>query len=427
MKILETMKHEQAGEEVTFARSQSGVDIAVCRTPGFASASGYFGLRFGSTDMRFRMPSGETIDVPSGSAHYLEHKLFEGREEKVFDRFGRLGAEFNGGTSFRTTNYHFTTTDRFLDCLEVLVDFVQHPLITEDRVEKERGIIEQEVRMYGDHPGFHGTFLLHEALYAHHGIRIEPGGSVEDVRRISAQDLQSCFDGFYRPRAMRLALAGDFEAQPVLDRLEELLDAPDGPLAEKMYPQEPGHPAEERLEKTFAVTRPHVWIGWRDPQGLADGRARLRQRILSSLVLDLVFDASSQTHERLYREGVIDDSFNAYWSSDEDWGHVVLSGVTDDPEDFITKVRKAAADCIADGLREEDYERLKRAAWGGLVSGLQTPSALAGSILNSMLERVRPFATLDLLGDISFEEVVERAEELFLPKRSAVAMLLPQE
>ena len=426
MKIYETLEHEQAGETVVFARSDNGVDIGLCRTPGFSTSSGYFGLRFGSTDMRFRMPSGEQVDVPSGSAHYLEHKLFEGREEKVFDQFGRLGAEFNGGTSFRTTNYHFTTSNRFLECLGVLVDFVQHPRITEERVDKERGIIEQEVRMYGDHPGFRGTFLLFEALYRDHGIRIEPGGTVEDVRRINAQDLQSCFDGFYRPRAMRLALAGDFDPEEVLQHLDGLLDAPDGPLAEKLYPQEPAHPHAELLEEEFSVTRPHVWMGWREPQGLADGRARLRQRVLSSLVLDLAFDSSSETHERLYRAGEIDDSFNAYWSSDEDWGHVVVSGVCDDPEQFLKAIRKATADLVADGIKEEDFKRLKRAAWGGLVSGLQTPSALASSILNAMLERVRPFATLDMLDDITFEEVVARAEEMFLPKRGAAAVLLPK-
>lgn len=426
MKILDTLKHEQAGEEVTFARSTNGVDIALCRTPGFTTASGYFGLRFGSTDMRFRMPSGEVVEVPSGSAHYLEHKLFEGREDKVFDRFGRLGAEFNGGTSFRTTNYHFTTTNHYLDCLDVLVDFVQHPLITEERVDKERGIIEQEVRMYGDNPGFCGTFLLHEALYKEHGIRIEPGGSVEDVRRINAVELQACFDGFYRPRAMRLALTGDFDVDKVLTHLDSRLDAPDGPIAEKLYPQEPALPAEDWLEKPFSVTRPHVWIGWREPTGLADGRARLRQRVLSSLVLDLAFDTSSETHERLYRNGDIDETFSAYWSSDQDWGHVIVSGICDDPQAFVEVIRKAAADFVADGLNETDFTRLKRAAWGGLVSGLQTPSALAGSILNAMLERVEPFATLDILGEIEFEEVVARAQEMFLPKRSAVAVLTPE-
>ncbi len=382
-------------------------------------------MRFGSTDTHFQLPNGEILEVPPGSAHYLEHKLFEGREEKVFDRFGRLGAEFNGGTSFRSTNYHFTTTNHYLSCLEVLLDFVQHPEITEERVEKERGIIEQEVRMYADHPGFFGTFLLHQALYHRHGIRIEPGGSVEDVRRIQASELQACFEGFYRPRAMRLALAGDFDPEQILSHLAPLLDAPDLPIAEKIYPLEPSHPAADWLEKPFAVTRPHVWMGWREPYGLANGYARLRQRVLSSLVLDLAFDPASATHEKLYRDGEIDDSFQAYWSSDEDWGHVVVSGVCDDAKTFAKSVADAAAHFVDQGLHEEDFLRLKRAAWGGLVSGLQTPAALANSILNAMLEKVPPFATLDVLGEIEFADVLARAQEMFHPERQAVAVLTP--
>jgi len=427
MKITQTIKHEQSGETVVMAESAAGTQIALCRTPGFSTSSGHFGLRFGSTDTHFRMPSGEIVEVPGGSAHYLEHKLFEGTEEKVFDRFGKLGARFNGGTSFRTTTYHFTTASRFEECLNVLVDFVQHPLITEERVEKERGIIEQEVRMYADHPGFRGTFLLHEALYSKHGIRVEPGGTVEDVRSIHAKHLQDCYDGFYRPQAMRLALAGDFDVEEVLAYLEPRLDNDHTPLATKIYPTEPSSPAAEWLEEKFPVTRPHVWIGWRAETGVPDGRARLRTRLLSSLVLDLAFDIASDTHADLYQRGVIDDSFGCHWSGDSDWGHVIASGLCDNPKTFVAEIRAAAEAFASTGPAVADFERLKRAAWGGLISGLQTPTSLAGSILSSLLGEVPPFLMLDVLGEITFEDVRARAAELFQPQQSAVAVLMPSE
>jgi predicted Zn-dependent peptidase len=427
MKIIQNIEHAQSGETVVIAESAAGTQIALCRTPGFSTSSGHFGLRFGSTDTHFKMPSGEVVEVPGGSAHYLEHKLFEGTEEKVFDRFGKLGARFNGGTSFRTTTYHFTTASRFTECLNVLVDFVQHPLITQERVEKERGIIEQEVRMYADHPGFRGTFLLHEALYAQHGIRVEPGGTVEDVRAINAKHLQDCYDGFYRPCAMRLALAGDFDVEEVLAYLEPRLDLDHTPLATKLYPTEPASPAADWLEVAFPVTRPHVWIGWRAQAGEPDGHKRLRTRLLSSLVLDLAFDVASDTHAELYERGVIDDSFSCHWSGDSDWGHVVASGLCDDPKAFVAEIRSAAEAFAQQGPAEADFERLKRAAWGGLISGLQTPTALAGSILASMLGEVPPFAMLDVLRDIHFEDVRQRARELFQPQQSAVAVLKPSE
>ncbi len=427
MKITDTIKHGQSGETVVIAESAAGTQVALCQTPGFSTSSGHFGLRFGSTDTHFKMPSGQEVEVPGGSAHYLEHKLFEGTEEKVFDRFGRLGARFNGGTSFRTTTYHFTTASRFSECLDVLVDFVQHPLITEERVEKERGIIEQEVRMYADHPGFRGTFLLHEAMYAKHGIRVEPGGTVEDVRAITAKHLQDCYEGFYRPSAMRLALAGDFNVEEVLAYLEPRLDVDHTELATKIYPTEPSGPAASWLEEEFPVTRPHVWIGWRGEGGEPDGRARLRTRLLSSLVLDLAFDVSSDTHADLYQRGVIDDSFGCHWSGDSDWGHVVASGLCDDPKAFVSEIRGAAESFAVKGPAEADFDRLKRAAWGGLISGMQTPTALAGSILASMLGDVAPFAMLDVLGEVTYADVRQRATEIFNPEQSAVAVLKPAE
>ena len=235
------------------------------------------------------MPDGEEHQVPTGSAHYLEHKLFEGREEKVFDRFNRLGANFNGGTSFCTTTYYFSTANHFDECLEVLLDFVQDPLITEERVDKERGIIEQEVRMYQDSPGYHGTFLLHEAMYQSHSVRVGPGGTLEDVARINATDLQRCYDGFYVPQAMRLVVAGDFDVDEMLQKVQPLLRTDETAIAQRISDDATSVRAHAYLEEEFAVTRPHVFIGYAQSDLATDGQQRLQRRIVASLVLAIIF------------------------------------------------------------------------------------------------------------------------------------------
>ena len=390
MEILDTVHDPVLDEEVVLARSAAGTQVAVARKPGFTTAAGHFGLRFGSTDVRFRPAGGAEVAVPGGSAHFLEHKLFEGREEKVFDRFGRLGARFNGGTSFRTTTYHFSTSSAFDACLEVLLDFVQHPLVTEERVEKEKGIIEQEVRMYEDHPGFRGIFLLHRALYAEHPVRHPPGGLVEEVRATTAADLQACFDAFYQPQNLRLALAGDFDPAAVLARVDELLDLPAGEGAERLYPAEPELPAAARLEEEFAVTRPHVWVGWRDRDGVGLGLPMLRRRVVTGLALEMLFDESATVHEDLYARGVVDDSFGAHYANDADYGYAVASGRSDDPDVFVDEVLAAARRAAAEGFAVDDLERVRRAAWGAMVSGVQTPGALASTLLNGLLEEVPP-------------------------------------
>lgn len=426
MKILERVDEPRLQESVLLAESEGGTKIALARTPGYSTSAAFIGLRFGSNHVHFRNPEGREVQVPWGSAHFLEHKLFEGREEKVFDRFGRLGANFNGGTSFARTSYYFVTSQHFAEATEVLLDFVQDPLITEERVEKEKGIIEQEVRMYEDDPGYRGLFLLHRALYHKHAIRISPGGPVPEVHRTTAQDLQDCFDAFYRPQNLALSLAGDFDPEQLMSDLEPLLLGPRPGQAELLTVEEPPLPAHEQLVEHFAVSRPHVWMGWRDPQGPGPGLAQLRHRILSSLVLDLVFEHSSPWYEDLYQQGIVDDSFGMQFSCDEDWSYASVEMVTDHPDRFMQGVQDAAARFAEKGPDPDAFERIRRAAWGGAVSSSQTPASLASAHLSALLQGLRPFAVLDVLDSIRLEEVATRAREMFDPQRRACAMLLPE-
>lgn len=427
MKIIAEVDEPRAGERVVLAESAGGTRVVVARKPGFSTSAAHFGVRFGSNDVRFRSAGGRAIEVPTGSAHFLEHKLFEGRDEKVFDRFARLGADFNGGTSFALTTYHFHSAGRFDEALEVLLDFVQHPLITEERVQKEKGIIEQEVRMYEDHPSYRGYFLLQRALYARHPVRIPPGGSVADVHRTTAADLQACFDAFYRPSRLCLALAGDFDPARVLAQVERLLDAADGvPPGVRAPIDEPAQPAERRLTERFRVTRPHAWIGWRDPAGPGLGQSLLQRRLTTALVLECVFDPAAEAYDRLYREGVVDDSFHASLSADADWSHAICAGETTDPERFFAGVRAAAERFAAAGPSARDFDRLRKAAWGRVVSGFQSPDALAGSLLHDLLDELPPFAVLDAVAGLRREDVAARARELFRPERCAEALVLPE-
>jgi predicted Zn-dependent peptidase len=425
MKIIEHHQEKRMDEQVMLAEADCGTSIAISRKQGFSTSAAYIGLRFGSNDTHFRNPEGELVEVPQGSAHFLEHKLFEGREEKVFDRFGRIGANFNGGTGFATTSYFFVSSGHFVEGLEILLDFVQTPLITEQRVEKEKGIIEQEVRMYEDEPGYRGLFLLHKALYHKHEIRITPGGPVPEVHRTTAEHLQACFDAFYRPHNLVLSLAGDFEIEPMLERVEGLLGDGRPGQCERRYAEEPAGPAAKWLEEEFPVSRPHVWLGWRDRQGPGLGPALMERWLLSSLALDLVLDHSSTYHAALYQAGVVDDSLSVHYSVEGNWGYACVEGLSDDPEQFVAELRKTVAAFVEQGPQQADFDRVRRAAWGSVVSGIQTPAALAGSIMRGMLQNQRPFAILDALEKVTLEQVAERARELFAPEQSAVAVIKP--
>ncbi len=427
-RTLETRRihYPGLGETVFLTRAPSGVEIALIPKPGFVTSTGWFGLRFGSVDVHFPGPDGQELRVPDGSAHFLEHKLFEGREEKVFDRFANIGADFNGGTGFRTTTYHFSSAGRFVDGLDILLDFVQHPLITEERVEKEKGIIEQEVRMYEYNPDLRGLFLLLEALYHKNLVRIPPGGTVEEVRRTTAQDLQACYDFFYCPDRLKLALAGDFDPEAMLGEVLARLDPPGAPSCTAPAISEPNDPRESWREISFSVTRPRVWMGWKDTPSVGLGPALLEHRILSSLVMELALGESTHRRQSLYDQGVLDDSFSVGHSADEDFGHALAGGTTDKPEEFVHAVSNALAEFLEEGPQPEDLERIRRATWGAMVGGLQAPGAAASEALSALLAGHDPLATAKVLEEVSVEAVQRRASALFDPARRAVAVLQPQ-
>ncbi|HBF23186.1 MAG TPA: hypothetical protein DDW23_05145, partial [Planctomycetes bacterium] len=405
--------------------TDSGMEVIVAPRPGFSTASAHLGLRFGSVHTRFLDDSGEEVSVPDGSAHYLEHKLFEGKEEKVFDRFGRLGAQFNGGTGFHTTTYYFSTSRNFTESLDVLLDFVLNPLITEERVEKERGIIEQEVRMYEDDPGFRSHFLLHRALYSNLRLRVSPGGRVSDVKAITAADIQACYDAFYSPSSLCLVVSGDLNPDEIFEQAQLLTPAESGAMGQFLPVDEPEVVAEPWLEEEFPLARSRTLIGWRESVSPGTGELGLRRRLAAHFALDMLFGLSGRSHADLYDRGVVDDSFGHHYSDGPDHGYAAVVGSPENPESFVREIKNAATTFLARGVKGKNLERLKRAALGGLAGSLESPSALASALLGSRLRDEDPFAARSLISTVTCEEVDACARELLDPARSAVAVLRP--
>ena len=184
----------------------SGARVAFCYKPGYLRTYACFATNFGSVDDRFRIGGGDEIVLPDGVAHFLEHKMFEGIEEDAFQEFSRLGASANAFTGFNGTSYLFSCTDHFYECLSHLVRFVQSPHFTEENVEKEKGIIGQEICMYEDMPGWRVYFNLLEGMYAHHPVSKDIAGTVETISGIDAPMLQRCWESFYHPSNMILVL-----------------------------------------------------------------------------------------------------------------------------------------------------------------------------------------------------------------------------
>jgi predicted Zn-dependent peptidase len=181
------IKSERTGERYLEIDHPSGLKIVLYPKEGYTSTYAVFGTKYGSIDRSFKKSGDEKIhEVPAGIAHFLEHKLFESEDGDAFEKYAKTGASANAYTSFDATCYLFSCTENLMESLEILMNFVQNPYFTAQTVEKEQGIIGQEIRMYDDDPQWRVMFNLLGALYHNHPVKIDIAGSVESIAEINA-------------------------------------------------------------------------------------------------------------------------------------------------------------------------------------------------------------------------------------------------
>jgi predicted Zn-dependent peptidase len=204
-------------ETILRGTTDSGLAVLVNPRPDYVRTFAALGVNFGSVD---RVGGADGQPVPEGLAHFLEHKLFEDADGDVSDRFAKWGADVNAMTGFTGTTYVVSTVEQALPCLDLLLDFVQEPWFTDELVEKEQGIIAQEIRMYDDDPEWRIFFGLLTCLYQSHPVRDNIAGSVESIAKIDAATLRRCYDMFYHPTNMCLAISGPVDPAEVMDRVE---------------------------------------------------------------------------------------------------------------------------------------------------------------------------------------------------------------
>lgn len=243
----------------------SGLKIFVMPKENYKSAYAVIGTKYGSIDTCFKR--GDQADftrVPEGIAHFLEHKLFESEDLDAFTRYAETGASANAYTSFDKTCYLFQCSDRFEDSLRILLDFVTHPYFTKETVEKEQGIIGQEITMYYDVPGWMSTFNLLRCLYKNHPVRIDIAGTVESISEITDKLLYDCYNTFYNLNNMALAVVGNVQPEQVVKICDEMLQkAPDIKI-ERVFEEEPREIVKNFEEYHLAVSVPVFSFGYKE-------------------------------------------------------------------------------------------------------------------------------------------------------------------
>lgn len=388
---------------------ECGTEVYMLPMKGWSSAVAQFTTRFGSQDNSF-LSNGKRIEIPDGTAHYLEHKLFESEEKNAFSLFAQTGASCNAGTSFDYTQYYFSCADKFRQNLDILLGFVSEPYFTEENVEKERGIIGQEITMYRDNPSWRMFTNLLEGLYSVNPVRLDIAGTVESIAKITPQTLYDCYNAFYSPSNMFLCAAGNFDPDEVVEVCESRLKKAAQFKVQATPYNEPYDINKMVMHLQMPVAKPMFEIGFK--RNAVYNEEEISDYIYYNILFDMIFGNSSEFYEQMRINGILNDEWTVGVFNGR--GHFFLTarGEADQPElvfaTMMTYIRKMQKDPPS----RELFERVKKATYGSLVKEFTDVRSVCNTLTESVLSNVSPFYAVELAAAVNYEMLVDKLRDI---------------
>lgn len=419
MKIVES---SALGERYYEIDHQSGLKIFVMPKENYKSTYAVFGTKYGSIDTRFkRSDSEEFTVVPEGIAHFLEHKLFESEELDAFTRYAQTGASANAYTSFDKTCYLFQCSDRFEDSLKILLDFVTHPYFTKETVEKEQGIIGQEITMYYDVPGWMSTFNLLRCLYKNHPVRIDIAGTVESISEITDKLLYDCYNTFYNLHNMALVVVGNVDADRVIALCDAYLEKAENVSVERSFEKEPRDIVKSYEEYHLAMSVPVFSFGYKEKCETPE--RTLKEVVETNILLEVLIGESSPLYSFLIEKGLINAQFSKEYFVGYGYEAIMFDGESTNPQAVAEEIKKEVARLKNEGIDDKLFELVRRNLYGKEIMQYNDIDAIANGMISCYFSGYNIFDTMDIYRNVTKEDVEKRLSEVMDEKYSALSVV----
>ena len=414
------------GETVCRCVLPNGLTVMVEPRPGFTKKLAYFVTDFGSIHTEFTL-DGKEYRVPAGIAHYLEHKMFDLPGRDVSAEFAARGASVNAFTSYDVTAYYFSCTEHFEENLKLLLEFVSTPYFTDESVEKERGIIDQEIGMNADNPDSQIFEKLMPALFENHPVRVPILGTCETIREITPENLYLCHRAFYNPANMILCVVGDVDPEEVARIAEEILPREKTSVGQKKmeWPETMDRPYETVTDR-MEVAMPMFHLGFRC-ESVPNGPESIRQEVVGDLAAEALFGESSRLYLELYEDGLIDSSFGGGFECLDGCSMLLCGGDSDEPDTVCDAILAEAERIAREGVAEEDFLRMKRSALGRRIRELDSFDSTCFRLCAYHMSGVDYFCFPEVYRQVEAREIQQFLAETVRPGRGAVATLYPIE
>ncbi len=411
MQIIENLKVQ---EKVYVEKLENGLTVMIIPKKGVQKKYAIIGTNYGSNDSKFIVPGEDKeTEVPKGVAHFLEHKMFEQESGlNSLDTLTALGVEANAYTTNDHTAYLFECTENFYPALDELMDYIQHPYFTDENVEKEKGIIGQEIMMYDDYPEWKVYLNALEAMYYEHPIKLDITGTIETISHINKEILYKCYNTFYNPSNMVMVVCGDFEPEKLLEEIKKrLINKEANGEIKRIYPKEKEDIVKNKVEEKMDVSQPLFVIGIKDK--IADTKERVRKHIAVEILLNMIIGKSSKLYKELYEEGLLYATPSLDYEFSKDYAHILITGQSPKPEIVYEKIKQQVNNMKNTTIDSQEFNRIKKRIYGEYIKEYNDVSNIARMFLADFFKEINSFDYLEEMLIINEQYVDQVLKSVF--------------
>ena len=421
MQIIENSKVK---EKLYIEKLDNGLTVMIIPKKGIKKKYIIWGTRYGSNDSKFIIPGENTVtEVPKGVAHFLEHKMFE-QENGInsLDALTAIGVEANAYTTNDHTAYLFECTENFYPALDEFMDYVQHPFFTDENVEKEKGIIGQEIMMYDDYPEWKVYLNALEAMYFEHPVKLDITGTIETISNIDKDILYKCYNTFYNPSNMVMVVCGDFIPENLLEEIKKrLIDKKSNGEIKRMYPNEKEDIVQEKIEQKMDVSEPLFSIGIKDKEEI--GKEKVKKHIAIEILLNLILGKSSELYQELYNKGILYSTPSLDYEFGTGYAHILITGQSKYPEKVYNKFKNTVNNLKENGINKEEFERIRKTIYGGYIREFNDPGDIARMFLADYFKGINSFDYIEEIPIVNENYLEQILKNVFKEEKMIISVI----
>lgn len=422
---MQIIENQNLKEKMYIEKLENGLTVIIFPRSTTRKKYVMWGVNFGSIDNHFINPdSEEEITIPDGVAHFLEHKMFEQKNGKnSLDTLSALGVEANAYTTNDYTTYLFECTDNFYEALDELMDYVQNPYYTDENVEKEKGIIAQEINMYDDSPNWKVYLNAMKCIYKNNPVRIDIAGTVDSISGINKEMLYSCYNTFYTPSNMLMVVTGDFIPENLINEIKKrIIKNENKGEIKRIYPEEPEEINKRQNTQNMDVNNPIFVIAYKD-KVLENKTEQIKKHIAIEIILNILLGKSSESYKEIYEEGLIIGGLDLDYEFSKEYAHIVISGGSKNPEKIREKLNNKVNEIKQYGINEENFQRIRKKVYGSYIMEYNDVGDIARMIMSDYFKGINSFDYIQNYNQVSLDYTNKILKEVFNEEKQIMSII----